>query len=59
MSTVTTENETIVGTVQLYVDGVAKGDTAKLEQASSRKRSSSHGARRSSNVVDACVSGLQ
>jgi hypothetical protein len=33
MSTVATENETIVGTVQLYIDGVATGDTAKLEQA--------------------------
>ncbi len=33
MSTVATENETIVGTVQLYIDGVASGDTAKLEQA--------------------------
>ena len=33
MSTVATENETIVGTVQLYIDGVAKGDAAKLEQA--------------------------
>ncbi len=33
MSTVATENETIAGTVQLYIDGVAKGDTAKLEQA--------------------------
>ena len=33
MSTVATENETIVGTVQLYIDGVATGDAAKLEQA--------------------------
>ncbi len=33
MSTVATENETIIGTVQLYIDGVATGDAAKLEQA--------------------------
>jgi hypothetical protein len=33
MSTVATENETIVGTVQLYIAGVATGDTTKLEQA--------------------------
>ena len=33
MSTVATGNETAVGTVQLYIDGVAKGDAAKLEQA--------------------------
>jgi hypothetical protein len=33
MATVATENQTVVGTVQLYIDGVAKGDTAKLEQA--------------------------
>jgi len=33
MSTVTAGNETAVGAVQLYVDGVAKGDAAKLEQA--------------------------
>ena len=33
MSTVATANETVVGTVQLYIDGVAKGDAAKLEQA--------------------------
>ena len=33
MSTVATGNETIVGTVQLYIDGVATGDAAKLEQA--------------------------
>jgi len=33
MSTVATGNETAVGTVQLYIDGVATGDAAKLEQA--------------------------
>jgi hypothetical protein len=33
MSTVTADNRTVTGTVQLYIDGVAKGDTAKLEQA--------------------------
>lgn len=33
MSTVTTENQTVAETVQLYIEGVAKGDTAKLEQA--------------------------
>jgi len=33
MSTVAAGNETAVGAVQLYVDGVAKGDAAKLEQA--------------------------
>ena len=33
MSTVTAGNETAVGAVQLYVDGVAKGDAAALEQA--------------------------
>ena len=33
MSTVATGNETIIGTVQLYIDGVATGDAAKLEQA--------------------------
>jgi hypothetical protein len=33
MSTVAASNETAVGAVQLYVDGVAKGDAAKLEQA--------------------------
>jgi hypothetical protein len=33
MSTVATGNETAVGTVQLYIDGVANGDAAKLEQA--------------------------
>ncbi len=33
MSTVATGNETAVGAVQLYVDGVAKGDAAALEQA--------------------------
>ncbi len=33
MSTVTAGNETAVGAVLLYVDGVAKGDAAKLEQA--------------------------
>ena len=33
MSTVATGNETAVGTVQLYIEGVATGDAAKLEQA--------------------------
>ncbi|MFY9578083.1 MAG: nuclear transport factor 2 family protein [Gaiellaceae bacterium] len=33
MSTVTADNRTVAGTVQLYIDGVAKGDTTKLEQA--------------------------
>jgi hypothetical protein len=33
MSTVAADNTTIAGTVQLYIDGVGKGDTAKLEQA--------------------------
>jgi hypothetical protein len=33
MSNVATGNETAVGTVQLYIDGVAAGDAAKLEQA--------------------------
>ena len=33
MSTVAAGNETAVGAVQLYVDGVAKGDAATLEQA--------------------------
>jgi hypothetical protein len=33
MSTVTAGNETTVGTVQLYIDGVAAGDAAQLEQA--------------------------
>jgi len=33
MSTVTAGNETAVGAVQLYVDGVRTGDAAKLEQA--------------------------
>jgi Putative lumazine-binding len=33
MSTVAAGNETAVGAVQLYVDGVAKGDATKLEQA--------------------------
>lgn len=33
MSTVAAGNDTAVGAVQLYVDGVAKGDAAKLEQA--------------------------
>jgi putative lumazine-binding protein len=32
MSTVTAGNETAVGAVQLYVDGVRTGDAAKLEQ---------------------------
>ena len=33
MSTVTAGNETAVGAVQLYVDGVRTGDAATLEQA--------------------------
>ena len=33
MSTVTAGNDTAVGAVQLYVDGVAAGDAEKLEQA--------------------------
>ena len=33
MSTVAAGNETAVGAVQLYVDGVRTGDAAKLEQA--------------------------
>lgn len=33
MGTVAAGNETAVGAVQLYVDGVAKGDAATLEQA--------------------------
>jgi hypothetical protein len=33
MSAVAAGNETAVGAVQLYVDGVAKGDAARLEQA--------------------------
>jgi hypothetical protein len=33
VSTITASNETAVGAVQLYVDGVASGDAAKLEQA--------------------------
>jgi hypothetical protein len=33
MSTVAAGNETAVSTVQLYIDGVATGDAAKLEQA--------------------------
>lgn len=33
MSTVTAENTTVVGAVQLYIEGVAKGDTSKLERA--------------------------
>ena len=33
MSTVAAGNDTAVGAVQLYVDGVAKGDAAKLEEA--------------------------
>jgi hypothetical protein len=33
MSTVAAGNETVVGTVQLYIEGVATGDAAKLEQA--------------------------
>jgi hypothetical protein len=32
MSTVTAGNETAVGAVQLYVEGVAEGNAAKLEQ---------------------------
>ena len=32
MSTVAAGNETAVGAVQLYIDGVASGDAAKLEQ---------------------------
>ena len=32
MSTVAAGNDTAVAAVQLYVDGVAKGDAAKLEQ---------------------------
>jgi Putative lumazine-binding len=32
MTTVTAGNETAVGAVQLYVDGVRTGDAAKLEQ---------------------------
>jgi Putative lumazine-binding len=33
MSTVAAGNETAVAAVQLYIDGVATGDAAKLEQA--------------------------
>jgi Putative lumazine-binding len=33
MSAVATTNQTVGETVQLYIDGVARGDTAKLEQA--------------------------
>ena len=33
MSTVEAKNRTVTDAVQLYIDGVAKGDTAKLEQA--------------------------
>jgi Putative lumazine-binding len=33
MSTVTADNTTVAGAVQLYIEGVAKGDSAKLEQA--------------------------
>jgi putative lumazine-binding protein len=33
MSAVTAENQTVAETVQLYIDGVATGDSAKLEQA--------------------------
>jgi hypothetical protein len=33
MSTVIANNTTVAGAVQLYIEGVAKGDTAKLEQA--------------------------
>jgi hypothetical protein len=33
MSSVAAGNETAVGTVQLYIDGIATGDAAKLEQA--------------------------
>jgi hypothetical protein len=33
MSTVAAKNQTVTEAVQLYIDGVATGDTAKLEQA--------------------------
>jgi Putative lumazine-binding len=33
VSTVAAGNQTVAETVQLYIDGVAKGDTSKLEQA--------------------------
>src|ERR1700757_1465 len=33
MATVTADNTTVAGVVQLYIDGVAQGDKAKLEQA--------------------------
>jgi Putative lumazine-binding len=33
MSTVIANNTTVAGAVQLYIEGVATGDTAKLEQA--------------------------
>jgi hypothetical protein len=33
VSAVAAENQTVAETVQLYIDGVAGGDTAKLEQA--------------------------
>ena len=33
MSTIAAGNETAVGAVQLYIDGVGSGDSAKLEQA--------------------------
>jgi Putative lumazine-binding len=33
MSAVATKNQTVSDTVQLYIDGVAMGDTAKLDQA--------------------------
>jgi Putative lumazine-binding len=33
MSTVTAGNDTAVGAVQLYVEGVAKGDATRLERA--------------------------
>jgi hypothetical protein len=33
MSTVATGSETAVGAVELYIEGVASGDAAKLEQA--------------------------
>jgi hypothetical protein len=33
MSAVIANNTTVAGAVQLYIEGVAKGDTAKLEQA--------------------------
>jgi hypothetical protein len=33
MSTVAKANQTVAGTVQLYVDGVAKGDAVRLGQA--------------------------